>query len=63
MTGIDLTTVKGLLGHKDIKMTLRYAHLSRPHIRNAVKALDNKDFQKNFTVSLPQGERLKNNVS
>jgi integrase len=40
MKGIDLTTVKELLGHKDVKMTLRYAHLSKPHIRNAVNVLD-----------------------
>ncbi|MDA8272228.1 MAG: site-specific integrase [Deltaproteobacteria bacterium] len=63
MAGIDLTTVKELLGHKDVKMTLRYSHLAASHINNAVKALDNKDFQKNFTVSLPQGECFKNNVS
>ncbi len=41
MKGIDLTTVKELLGHKDIKMTLRYSHLSKSHIKNAINALDN----------------------
>lgn len=40
MRGIDLTTVKELLGHKDIKMTLRYAHLAPAHIRKAVDVLD-----------------------
>ena len=37
MAGVDLTTVKKLLGHKDIKMTLRYAHLAPSH---KVKAVD-----------------------
>ena len=63
MKGIDLTTVKELLGHKDVKMTLRYSHLAASHINNAVKALDNKDFQKNFTVSLPQVSNSKMRVS
>ncbi len=40
MKGIDLTTVKELLGHKDIKMTLRYAHLAPTHIRKVVDVLD-----------------------
>jgi integrase len=41
MAGIDLPTVKELMGHKDITMTLRYTHLSSDHKQNAVKALDN----------------------
>ncbi|MCF6155360.1 MAG: site-specific integrase [Candidatus Brocadia sp.] len=41
MAGIDLTTVKELMGHKDFKMTLRYAHLAPSHKVKAVDTLDN----------------------
>jgi len=40
MAGVDLTSVKELLGHKDIKMTLRYSHLAPEHKSKAVKVLD-----------------------
>ena len=36
MNGIDLTTVKELLGHKTIAMTMRYAHLAPSHKEKAV---------------------------
>jgi integrase len=37
--GIDLNTVRELLGHADIKMTLRYAHLAPEHRAAAVAVL------------------------
>ena len=40
MKGVDLTTVKELMGHKKITMTLRYAHLAPGHMSKAVKVLD-----------------------
>lgn len=39
MSGVDLATVKELLGHKSFEMTLRYSHLSNSHLHQAVKKL------------------------
>jgi site-specific recombinase XerD len=41
MAGVDITTVKELLGHKTLTMTLRYAHLAPSHKVKAVDVLDN----------------------
>lgn len=40
MSGVDLTTVKDLLGHKTLTMTLRYAHLAPAHKVAALSLLD-----------------------
>ena len=40
MAGVDITTVRELLGHKTLTMTLRYAHLAPSHKVKAMGILD-----------------------
>ena len=40
MAGKGLKVVQTLLGHTDLKMTMRYAHLADELLVDAVKALD-----------------------
>jgi integrase len=37
MAGVDILTIKELLGHKTLATTLRYSHLSPGHQRDAVE--------------------------
>jgi len=45
MAGVDLNTVRELLGHADIKMTLRYAHLGPEHKAKAVENIVSTEIQ------------------
>ncbi len=45
MAGVGIAEVQQLLGHKDIKMTMRYSNLSHKHLRNAISIFDNKEYE------------------
>ncbi len=41
MKGVDLVTIKQLLGHSDIRTTMIYNHLTTKHLKNAIEILSN----------------------
>ncbi len=42
MAGVDLTSVKELMGHQSLNMVMRYAALSPSHRADAVRVLDKR---------------------
>jgi integrase len=60
MAGIDLTTIKELLGHKHLTMTLRYAHLAPSHKVKAVDILD-KALSEKSTAQLEHKKEVASN--
>lgn len=60
MAGVDITTVKELLGHKTLTMTLRYAHLAPSHKVKAVDLLDNTlNKNVNYTKTVQLSDKVK----
>ena len=59
MAGADVRSVPELAGHKNIGMTMRYAHLAPEHKRRVIGLLDVEVTEKvatvDFTQALPIG--------
>ncbi|HXG02446.1 MAG TPA: site-specific integrase [Candidatus Binatia bacterium] len=42
MEGVPMRTIAEILGHRDLRMTARYAHLSPQHLREAIQVLERR---------------------
>ncbi len=60
MRGASLKAVQELLGHADLKMTMRYAHLSHEHLRDSVNLLNDMPSGKEM-VNIPQKRKKAGN--
>src|SRR2546428_512998 len=53
MAGVDLPTLKELMGHSDISTTMRYVHPTREHKREAVRKLEDYNRDQVFALFEP----------
>ncbi|MDD3582246.1 MAG: site-specific integrase [Desulfobacca sp.] len=60
MAGVSLKAVQELLGHADIKMTMRYSHLSQAHLKDAVAALNGLGNGHEWSQIQPETKRAAN---
>ena len=60
MKGASLKAVQELLGHADMKMTMRYAHLSQEHLRDSVNLLNDLPSGKEMVNIPPKGKKADN---
>ena len=63
MCGASLRTVQILLGHKDIRMTQRYAHLSSQYLKEVVDVLDKKFEYGTKCGTIQNNENFENRVT
>lgn len=54
-SGVGIHVVKELLGHKDLRMTIRYSHLAPENLRSAIEVLDKKEHDYVFTTLTKKG--------
>ena len=54
--GVTLTAVSEILGHADIRTTMRYAHATDEAKRRAVRALEDKSYE-SLSTNRPQEKR------
>lgn len=59
MAGASLKVVQQLLGHKDIKMTMRYSHLSQEHLQDIINRLSfGQEQGTNLAQTIKEGKSL-----
>ena len=57
MAGVDLATLKELMGHSTITTTMRYVHPTSEHKRNAMEELEQFNIDQVF-ARIQNGESL-----
>lgn len=61
MNGGNILTLKEILGHASLTMTMRYAHLSPAHLRDALKLNPLADFDTSSTPAIPTKRKTSKN--
>lgn len=62
-SGADLVAIQGLLGHSDIRTTMRYSHITGATLRKAINILDqrneeSRNVRHNIVTLLPVGDDM-----
>jgi len=62
IAGTPLRTIQELLGHRDVRMTIRYSHLSPAHLREAVEVIEPAENADRLRVGCaPEGKAVAEN--